>query len=101
MRSLLIFLGLLLFSAPAFAMDPFQQQLEMQRHQLEVARIQANGMAMMGMGATLASGMQQAFRPLPMPVMPNVLPLPITQPPQPIRCIRQTYGANIPSTTCY
>lgn len=100
MRSLTIFLGLLFFSVPAFSMDPYEYSLAMQRMQVEQARIQANGMAMMGAGAAFANGMNQSFRPLPMPVMPNVLPLPITPPPQTIRCIQSNPGA-MQGTYCY
>ena len=91
----------LLFTAPAFAMDQYEYNLEMQRMQLEQARIQANGMALMGSGPAFINGMQQAFRPLPMPVMPTVQPYNVPVPREPIRCISQTYGANIPAVTCY
>jgi hypothetical protein len=101
MRSFLIFLGLVVFAVPALAMDQQEYNLEMQRMQLEQARIQANGMAMMGAGAVFANGMNQAFRPLPMPVMPTVQPMqPIAPPPQPLRCITTNPGA-MQQTICY
>ena len=104
MRSCTIFLGFLIFATPAFAMDPQEYNLEMQRMQIEQARIQANGMAMMGMGAALQNGINQGFHDMQrtVPAMPYMQPMqPIAPPPQPLRCIQQTYGATMPAVTCY
>ncbi len=125
MRSILIFLGFMLFTVPAFAdsisdyclttKDPrgclssfmedqarYNQMLQRDA-QLEQARIQANGMAMMGMGAAFVNGMNQHLQNMQQPryAAPTIQPYSVPAPRTPINCLSQTYGANMPSVTCY
>jgi hypothetical protein len=81
-------------------------QREMQERQIEAqleqARIQANGMALIGAAPALINGMNQGFNHmrLPTPTTPALTPIPVNPVHSPIRCFSSTPGA-MQSTTCY
>lgn len=99
-----IVLLMLLIAAPVLAMDQYEYNVAMQRMQLEQARIQANGSAMMGMGAAFVNGMNANMLSMQRPtqVMPS-LPTPTYMPvpaPRPLNCMSSNPGA-MQSVTCY